>query len=238
MASKRQKRAPIAGSLACVCVLGLDLGACGGSPPAPQAPALASRSAPAATPPPPDLSPVPEPASLVASARLAKPSASLATVHAWSKLPMPEAEQVTELVANQQLGPVVDLDKPIDVAIAVWAAARECRRPSAPSPPRSGTPRWCARCCRSDSSWFPRPTAPRSFKRRANRRRSSRPTRTTPRTARRKGSERVSSRPRTARRPYDSCAGPTRRRWPSSDRGSRGPRREYRCRRTCTWTFA
>ncbi len=104
--------------------LGVGTGGCGGSPPAPQAPALARSSTAAPASPPPDLSPVAEPKTLVASARLAKPSASLAVVHAWTKLPTPGAEQVTELVANKSLGPVVDLDRPIDVAIAVSGESR------------------------------------------------------------------------------------------------------------------
>src|SRR5947209_6927369 len=104
--------------------VGVGTGGCGGSPPAPQAPALARSSTAAPPSPPPDLSPVPEPKTLVASARLAKPSASLAVVHAWTKLPTPGAEQVTELVANKGLGPVVDLDRPIDVAIAVSGESR------------------------------------------------------------------------------------------------------------------
>jgi len=109
--------APLAGFLVPL------LPSCGGSPPAPQAPALARSAAPA-PPPAPDLSAVPEPPHLVVYARLAKPSASLATVHAWSKLPMPGAEQVTELVANEPLGPLVDLDRPIDVAIAAGGTSR------------------------------------------------------------------------------------------------------------------
>jgi hypothetical protein len=72
------------------------------------------------TPPPPvDLSPVPEPATLVVTARFAKLSASLATAHGWTKLPMPQSEQVTELLTSEAVGAVVDLDQPIDFAVAV-----------------------------------------------------------------------------------------------------------------------
>jgi hypothetical protein len=94
-------------------------GACGGSAPTPQAPAAAKPVAQVAPPPPADLSPVPEPASLVVSGRFAKLSASLATAHGWTKLPMPQSEQVTELLTSEAVGPIVDLDGPIDFAVAV-----------------------------------------------------------------------------------------------------------------------
>jgi hypothetical protein len=73
-------------------------------------------------PPPPDVSAVAEPKGIVVYGRLSRPSASFATVHAWSNLPMPEAAQVTELVANAPFGPLVDLDRPIDLAIALPSA--------------------------------------------------------------------------------------------------------------------
>ena len=99
--------------------LALSVTACGSAPP-PQAPA-AARPVATVTPPPPvvDLSPVPEPATLVVSARFAKLSASLATAHGWTKLPMPPSELVTELLTSEAVGPVVDLDQPIDFALAV-----------------------------------------------------------------------------------------------------------------------
>jgi hypothetical protein len=112
-----------AGLLAC-------LVACGASPPPPQAPAV-TRSAAATAAPPPDVSAVPEPPALVLSARLNKPSASLAAVHAWSKLPMPEAEQVTELVTGEALGPLVDLDQPIDVAVGLGGSGPRALQPMA-----------------------------------------------------------------------------------------------------------
>jgi hypothetical protein len=92
---------------------------CGGSAPAPVAPALAQSAAPAAAPPAPDVSAVAEPKGIVVYGRLSKLSASFATVHAWSKLPVPQAEQVTELVANAPFGPLVDLDRPFDLAVAL-----------------------------------------------------------------------------------------------------------------------
>lgn len=103
-------------SLAALCALPL---ACGGAPAAPQAPAAAKPVASAPPPPPPDLSPVPDPQGLVVTGRLSKAGASLGIVHGWSKLPMPESAQVTELVTSEAIGPVVDIDQPIDFAVAV-----------------------------------------------------------------------------------------------------------------------
>ena len=102
-----------------VAALALALTGCGGNAPPPQAPAVAKPVASVTPPAPVDLSPVPEPATLVVSARFAKLSASLATAHGWTKLPMPQSEQVTELLTSEAVGAVVDLDQPIDFAVAV-----------------------------------------------------------------------------------------------------------------------
>jgi hypothetical protein len=118
------------GAVGLVACGAVGLVACGGQAPAPQAPALARSSAPAPAPPP-DLSPVPDPPALVLSARIVRPGASLATVHAWSKLPMPQAEQVTELVTGEALGPLVDLDQPIDVAVALGGSSARAMQPMA-----------------------------------------------------------------------------------------------------------
>jgi hypothetical protein len=66
-----------------------------------------------------DLSAVPEPAGLLVSGRVTQLSKSLATAHAWTKLPMPQSEQVTELLTSEAVGPLVDLDRSIDFAVAV-----------------------------------------------------------------------------------------------------------------------
>lgn len=111
-------------SLAALCALPL---ACGGAPAAPQAPAAAKPVASAPPPSPPDLSPVPEPEGLVVTGRLNDVGASLGVVHGWSKLPMPGSEQVTELVTSEAIGPVVDVDQPIDFAIAVAGSGMQLR---------------------------------------------------------------------------------------------------------------
>jgi len=99
--------------------LALSITGCGASAPPPQAPAVPKPVPEVAPPPPVDLSAVPEPATLVVSARFAKLSASFATAHGWTKLPMPQSEQVTELLTSEAVGPIVDLDQPIDFAVAV-----------------------------------------------------------------------------------------------------------------------
>jgi hypothetical protein len=96
--------------------------ACGGAAPPPAAPVVASAPPPAAPPPPPDLGPVPEPKGIVVTGRLGKLGSSLAMVHAWSKLPMPQSEQLTEVVTSEAVGPIVDPDQPVDFVVAVSGA--------------------------------------------------------------------------------------------------------------------
>jgi hypothetical protein len=93
---------------------------CGGAPPAPQAPA-SSATAVASVPLPvaPDVGPVPPPQGLVVSGSVPKLGSSFTTVHGWTQLPMPQSEQVTEIIASEGLGPLVDVDRPIDFAVAV-----------------------------------------------------------------------------------------------------------------------
>ncbi len=111
----RATRRPFALLVPCV------VAACGGAPAAPQAPAssgapLASPALPLA----PDLSPVAPPSGLVVSGRLSRLDASLGTVHGWTQLPMPQSEQVTEIIADEAtMGALVALDQPMDFAVAV-----------------------------------------------------------------------------------------------------------------------
>lgn len=94
--------------------------ACGGAPAAPQAPASSATAAAAvALPPAPDLSPVPAPPGLVVSGTISKLGTSLATITGWTQLPMPGAETVTNILADEELGPIADLDRPIDFAVTV-----------------------------------------------------------------------------------------------------------------------
>jgi hypothetical protein len=100
--------------------------ACGGNAPPPQAPS-GPQAAQAAPPPPPDLSPVPEPQTLVVSGRFARLSHSFDVAHEWSKLPMPASEQVSEILTTEAIGPVVDLDQPVDFAVAVVGSGSHMR---------------------------------------------------------------------------------------------------------------
>jgi len=100
---------------------------CGGNAPPPQAPVAAPAPAPPPPPPPPDLSAVPDPKTLVLVGRVGKLSTSLATVHGWSKLPMPQSEQITEILTSEAIGAVVDLDQPIDFALSVVGTGARMR---------------------------------------------------------------------------------------------------------------
>jgi hypothetical protein len=96
---------------------------CGGAPAAPQAPASsAAATAAVALPPAPDLSAVSAPPGLIVSGTFSKLGASLATVNGWTQLPMPGADTVTKILAEEDLGAIVDLDRPIDFAITVAGA--------------------------------------------------------------------------------------------------------------------
>jgi hypothetical protein len=66
-----------------------------------------------------DTSAAPEPASLVVVARVASVGKALRTLHGWSQLPMPKEDSVTELLMSEAVGPLVDLDKSIDIAVSV-----------------------------------------------------------------------------------------------------------------------
>jgi len=70
---------------------------------------------------------VPEPQTLVVSGRFAKLSHSFDVAHEWSKLPMPASEQVSEILTTEAIGPVVDLDQPLDFAVAVVGSGSHMR---------------------------------------------------------------------------------------------------------------
>src|SRR4029077_9656732 len=67
----------------------------------------------------PNLSAVGDPAGLVVFGRVSKAGPSLSALHDWSRLPMPQSEDVTELLTGESLGPLVDLDQPIEFAVAI-----------------------------------------------------------------------------------------------------------------------
>jgi hypothetical protein len=94
--------------------------ACSGPSPVLHAPSAAAISlgtpGPATTA---DLGPVALPVNLIVFGRITKPSASLSIAHAWSKLPTPQSEQLSELVVGEPVGPLIDVDQPVDFALAV-----------------------------------------------------------------------------------------------------------------------
>ncbi|MEO8798775.1 MAG: hypothetical protein ABI551_12885 [Polyangiaceae bacterium] len=99
--------------------------ACGGDAPPPAAapPATAAKAAPAAA----DTSAVPEPSDLVVTARVTKPSQVENVVGGWTSLPMPGADDIAELIADINVGSIIDLDAPIDVAVAVEGHAKRMK---------------------------------------------------------------------------------------------------------------
>jgi hypothetical protein len=117
--------------LATLAVLALAPVSSCGSPPAPEAPVAPAQPAPAATAvvqvAPPDVSEVPAPATLVLTWRFARPAASLGVVRGWSQLPLVQGEEIAELLAGSDLGPIVDLDAPVDFAVAVEGEGLEMR---------------------------------------------------------------------------------------------------------------
>jgi hypothetical protein len=95
----------------------LALVACGSPPPPAQPAPPKPVAAPAVLPA--DVSAVPEPKNLVVFARLAKPSEALKVIGGWTHLPMPLSESVVETMTGEPLGPIVDLDQPLDFALQV-----------------------------------------------------------------------------------------------------------------------
>jgi hypothetical protein len=118
----------IRGSLAAALLV-----ACGAGPvPAPSVPALP----PSPPEPPPDLSAVPTPAGIVIYARASHPSATLQMALGWARLPMPTASRdLGHELAGEDIGEVVDTDRPIDFALVnggrgmvpAWASASGVR---------------------------------------------------------------------------------------------------------------
>jgi hypothetical protein len=106
---------------------------CGGAPAAPQAPAAAVASAAPVVLGAPDVGAVADPSSLFLFGRLAKPSATLATLRDWSKLPMPQADDISEFLTGEAVGMLVDIDEPVDFAIGLVGSGMRLRNRSAVS---------------------------------------------------------------------------------------------------------
>ena len=101
--------------------------ACGGSPPpAPTPPAKPVATAPPADPPP-DLSQVPEPASLVLVARIAKPDNVIKAVGSWTRLPLPSGKDLARTSLPDVVADVVDFSEPVDAAATLAGSKNEPR---------------------------------------------------------------------------------------------------------------
>lgn len=110
--------------------LAVALVACGGPPP-PVAPIAAPekpKPVEIAVAPPPDVSPVAEPKGLVAFGRVAHAEASATAIASWTGMPIPGAKEALGAVLGDELGSVIDADKPFDFAVRV---AGNKRAPSA-----------------------------------------------------------------------------------------------------------
>src|SRR5687768_15388351 len=91
---------------------------CGGNPPPPAAPGPTASVAQVESAPM-DLSPAPEPATLVLFARIKKPQEVLRTVSGYAKIPMPEGGDAVDMVLGASVGRALDLGQPIDIAAAM-----------------------------------------------------------------------------------------------------------------------
>ena len=94
--------------------------ACAGAPPTPATPATVA--APAVAPPAPveakpDLSPVAEPADVIALVRWKSPDASLASIAAWTGMPVTASDLAQEL--SSKLGAVAATNVPVDLVVAL-----------------------------------------------------------------------------------------------------------------------
>ncbi|MDP9034259.1 MAG: hypothetical protein M3O50_05595 [Myxococcota bacterium] len=114
-------------TMASAALSALACSACGGRAASPQAPAATSTRRVDVAASAPDLSAVADPAGLVASGRFARPGAMLAAMSAWSKRPMPESQQLTELLTGEALGPLVDMDAPVDFAVVAIGTGSRMR---------------------------------------------------------------------------------------------------------------
>ena len=75
--------------------------------------------------PPPDVSPVPEPAGLVLVGRVSKADAILKTLGAWTRLPLPGASDLVRSISDDSVADAVDLSQPVDGAVVLGGSTRD-----------------------------------------------------------------------------------------------------------------
>ncbi len=106
-----------------VCALGMWISGCGGAPPPEAPPAPVAKPANPATPV--DLSAVPEPRSLVLQARISRPDVSVVSVAALIGTTAPPSPTlIGEALTDVEVGDVLDLSQPVDVAVTFEGTAR------------------------------------------------------------------------------------------------------------------
>ncbi|MBL8611011.1 MAG: hypothetical protein JNL38_26955 [Myxococcales bacterium] len=137
MSSRLAARARTSLSPIAPVLLATLVAACGGTPPPPPQPPQPPPTKPVAVAKetPPDLSPVEEPKNLLVVGRVAKPSEILRIVSLWGKLPKFDSAMVTELFTSDTVGPLIDLDKPVDGAVAILGAGKHVKPAYAISAP-------------------------------------------------------------------------------------------------------
>ncbi len=72
---------------------------------------------------------MPEPDGLVVAGGMANVAASLAHVHGFTQLPMPQSEQLTELLTGEAIGPVIDDAQPVYFALAIVGSGLRMKPP-------------------------------------------------------------------------------------------------------------
>jgi hypothetical protein len=103
----------------------LTLLACGGSPPPPPTPPTKPVATTPPAEPPPDLSQVPEPASLVLVARINKPDNVIKAVGSWTRLPLPAGKELARSSLPEIVADVVDFSEPVDAAVSLSGSKNE-----------------------------------------------------------------------------------------------------------------
>lgn len=106
-----------------IVLAGSSVVACGSPPPAaPTTSATATSPVATSKGKPIDVSPVPEPAGLVVVGRVSKPSAIVAAVASWTRLPLPSGPDLVRSLADESIAAVVDLSQPVDAAVYVGSS--------------------------------------------------------------------------------------------------------------------
>ncbi|MEO6421028.1 MAG: hypothetical protein ABIP39_16570 [Polyangiaceae bacterium] len=102
--------------------------ACGGAPPPEPTvlPAVAAKPVTIAAAPA-DVSAVPEPKTMLMFANIAKPAQALRVVGGWTNMPMPAADEASELLTGATIGRAIDLEKPVSVAVASDPSGRSVK---------------------------------------------------------------------------------------------------------------